>query len=143
MPLNDILSARETANYVAQHKAAIEEAFGLALNSAISMRAPDPVAYIAKQMKPSLSMADADKDGMLSVQDLQSLFLKAGVEWPEERVAAFLGALDVNGDGKVEEDEFIRSLLELRNVMDAVLPVAKEKQKNHSQEALAHPEAAS
>ena len=35
--------------------------------------------------------------------------------------------LDANGDGEVKEDEFTRSLMKLRKVVDAVYSIAEDK----------------
>ena len=102
----------------------------------------NPAAKTVK-LKPSFATADTDQDGVLSVQELQCLLEKVGAHWPERRVEGLLRALDVDGDGKVKEDEVVHSLMELCTVMNAVIPVVEEKQKSHSQEALAHPEGAS
>ena len=81
------------------------------------------------ELKASFATADTDKDGVLSVQELQCLLRKVGADWPERRVEGLLRALDVNGDGKVKEDEVVHSLMELCKVMNAVVPVVEEKQK--------------
>ena len=51
-----------------------------------------------------VSAADTDKDGIITVEILQTM----GFDWPRKRMEMLLGALDEDGDGKVGLAEFVK-----------------------------------
>ena len=66
--------------------------------------------HAQEQAQATFVAADTNKDGTLSVGELQALLQKAGVQWNTRRVQGLLAALDENGDGVVQRDEYVRAL---------------------------------
>ena len=54
---------------------------------------------------------DRDGDGRISRQDVQAVLRQAGIDWPEETLAAMVGSLDSDGNGRIEWEEFSRACL--------------------------------
>ena len=82
--------------------------------------------HAQEQAKATFVAADTNKDGMLSVGELQALLQKAGVQWNTKRVQGLLAALDENGDGVVQRDEYVRALEDLGKFLDAAVAAAAE-----------------
>ena len=76
--------------------------------------------HAQEQAKATFVAADTNKDGTLSVGELQALLQKAGVQWNTKRVQGLLAALDENGDGVVQRDEYVRALEDLGKVLMAL-----------------------
>jgi len=70
-----------------------------------------------KQRKSGFTLGDVDGDGILSEKEAAELLSKAGIEWNKKRVKGLLIALDENGDGKVKESEFLKSLEQLGDLL--------------------------
>jgi GGDEF domain-containing protein len=81
--------------------------------------------HAQEQAKATFVAADTNKDGTLSVGELQALLQKAGVQWNTKRVQGLPAALDENGDGVVQRDEYVRALEDLRKVLDAAAAAAE------------------
>ena len=82
--------------------------------------------HAQEQAKATFVAADTNKDGTLSVGELQALLQKAGVQWNTKRVQGLLAALDENGDGVVQRDEYVRALEDLGKFLDAAVAAAAE-----------------
>ena len=99
--------------------------------------APDQAAATA-ELAPGFAAADTDQDGVLSAEELQRLLERAGARWPMRRVEGLLHALDADGDGHVKQHEVVQSLIELSKVVNAVVPLAEEKQKSAQEPSVRH-----
>jgi len=66
-----------------------------------------------KKRNAGFVIGDKDGDGILSVEETQSLLEKAGVKWSQKRVKGLLVALDESGDGDVKENEFANAVCDL------------------------------
>ena len=66
-------------------------------------------AGASNKVKPGLAelvtAADTDKDGIISVEELDAMLQDKGIDWPRKRKEKLLGALDEDGDGKITWEE--------------------------------------
>ena len=70
----------------------------------------------SKKVNPGL--ADTDKDGIISVEELDAMLQEAGFDWPRKRKEKLLGALDEDGNGKVGLAEFVKGTEQLLAVLE-------------------------
>ena len=83
----------------------------MALSIAPKSLAEEMGAGGSKKVNPGL--ADTDKDGIISVEELDAMLQETGIDWPRKRKEKLLGALDEDGDGKVGLAEFVKGTEQL------------------------------
>ena len=57
-------------------------------------------------MRPAFDKFDADGSGAIDLNELKGLLKILGTEVTDQRAAVFMKQLDVNGDGKIDYEEF-------------------------------------
>ena len=76
----------------------------------------------SKKVNPGLAelgaAANTDKDGIISVEELDAMLQEAGFDWPRKRKEKLLGALDEDGNGKVGLAEFVKGTEQLLAVLE-------------------------
>ena len=79
-------------------------------------------AGASKKVNPGLAelvaAADTDKDGIISVEELDAMLQETGIDWPRKRKEKLLGALDEDGDGKVGLAELVKGTEQLLAVLE-------------------------
>ena len=89
-------------------------------------------AGASKKVNPGLAelvaAADTDKDGIISVEELDAMLQETGFDWPRKRKEKLLGALDEDGDGSVTLAEFIKGAEQLLAVVGALHSMGVDQQ---------------
>eukprot|EP00244_Chara_vulgaris_P003097 TRINITY_DN1554_c0_g1_i1.p1 TRINITY_DN1554_c0_g1~~TRINITY_DN1554_c0_g1_i1.p1 ORF type:complete len:161 (-),score=53.13 TRINITY_DN1554_c0_g1_i1:35-517(-) len=67
-------------------------------------------AALHKELKDAFQIYDKSADGKISADELQVVLKKAGCDVSEKQVAAAVKAADVDGDGNVSYNEFLKLL---------------------------------
>ena len=85
----------------------------MALSIAPKSLAEEMGAGGSKKVNPGLAelgaAANTDKDGIISVEELDAMLQETGIDWPRKRKEKLLGALDEDGNGKVGLAEFVHA----------------------------------
>ena len=104
-------------------------------------------AGASKKANPGLAelvaAADTDKDGIISVEELDAMLQETGIDWPRKRKEKLLGALDEDGNGKVDLAEFVKGTEQLLAVLEKLhaLGVAQLAAKGEEQHEVPLPPA--
>ena len=97
-------------------------------------------AGASKKVNPGLAelvaAADTDKDGIISVEELDAMLQETGIDWPRKRKEKLLGALDEDGDGKVGLAELVKGTEQLLAVLEklhamGVVQLAAKAEERH------------
>ena len=84
-------------------------------------------AGASKKANPGLAelvaAADTDKDGIISVEELDAMLQETGIDWPRKRKEKLLGALDEDGNGKVDLAKFVKGTEQLMAVLEKLHPI--------------------
>ena len=63
----------------------------------------------AAELKKAFDVMDANKDGVVTKDELRTLLKGLGEEVTDEVVDEMINIADENGDGKVQFDEFVKA----------------------------------
>lgn len=60
----------------------------------------------------SLSLSLTDKSGSISLDNLKMACEEAGIKFTQKELEEMIEEADINGDGRVDQSEFIRIMLQ-------------------------------
>ena len=63
----------------------------------------------SEELKKAFDVMDANKDGVVTKDELKTLLKGLGEEVTDEIVDEMINIADENGDGKVQFDEFVKA----------------------------------
>lgn len=76
----------------------------------VFMRPEEGVGECEKEdlLKEAFDVFDADKNGFIDAEELKQAMLSVGEDLNDQELTSLLASADINGDGKVEFEEFKR-----------------------------------
>ncbi|OWF56433.1 Calmodulin [Mizuhopecten yessoensis] len=65
-----------------------------------------------KEMRDAFRMFDCDSNGFIEADELKSVMLKLGNDLSTKEVEAMIKDADLDGNGKIDFDEFVKYMME-------------------------------
>merc|ERR1711997_171794 len=66
----------------------------------------------AETIREAFKLFDRDKDGFISTKELKKVTTMLGEQMTNEEVEEFMREADVDGNGKLDYDEFVKMMLQ-------------------------------
>ncbi|XP_041377827.1 caltractin-like [Gigantopelta aegis] len=67
---------------------------------------------IYDEILKGFKMFDSDNSGLISMENLRQACKEAGIKFTQQELEDMIAEADLNGDGKVDESEFLRMMLQ-------------------------------